>query len=121
MKKITISFVLLFTAIFFVACSDDSSDSTPDSTGDYWPTSVGNNWVYTKDGTDASATITGVKEINGTKYYAFNQLPIFRIFNDYTPLFIKKNKGDYYIKADEINKTYEGVTIKITGYEFPFF
>lgn len=123
MKKITISIVLLFTAIFFVACSDDSSDSTPDSAGDYWPTSVGNNWVYTKDGTDASAKITGVQEIKGTKYYEFHQLPIFRtgIFNDGTILFIKKNKGDYYIKADEINKTYEGVTTKITGYEFPFF
>ena len=124
MKKYIIPFGLLLIAITFISCSNDSSDnsSVQDSTGDYWPTSVDNNWVYTQDGADTSIKIITTEDVNGNKYYEFNQLPIFgRAIEDYPTFSIKKNKGDYYIKVGEINSTAGGVTTKITGYEFLFF
>jgi len=124
MKKFITSFLLLLTAISFTSCNNDSSDddNAQDSTGDYWPTSVDNNWVYTQDGVENSIKITEGDERNGAKYYKFNQLDIFgRAVEDHPPFSIKKDKGDYYINVGEKNFTVEGVTTKITGYEFLLF
>jgi hypothetical protein len=123
-KKNTASFLFfLLMAISFAGCSNDSNDNdNQNSTADYWPTSVDNNWVYTQNGVSNSITITGIEEVNGSKYYKFDQLQIFGRAVDYRqPFSIKKNKGDYYIKVGERNTTTDGVTYKITGYEFLFF
>lgn len=119
------SFLLsLLMVISLIGCSDDDStgNENQNSTGDYWPTSVGNNWVYTQKGEDNSIKIIGTEEVNGANYYKFDQLHIFGRAVDYSqPFSIKKNKGNYYIKAGERNITTDGVTYKITGYEFLFF
>jgi len=122
MKKFIVTFVLLLTAISFTACNNDSDDDDNQSTGDYWPTSVDNNWIYTRDGVESSIKITGVNDRNGAKYYKFNQLDIFgRGVEENSALSIKKNKGDYYINVEEMNLTAESVSVKITGYDFLFF
>jgi hypothetical protein len=123
MKKFIVPFVLFLTAISFTACNDSSDeDVAQDSKGDYWPTSIDNNWVYDQDGAETSIKIIGSEVVNGTKYYKFNQLDIFgRAVEDHPPFRIKKNKGDYYINVGEINITAQGVTTKITGYEFLLF
>ncbi len=110
-------------AISLTGCSDDSTgNENQNLTGDYWPTSVNNNWVYTQEGVDNSIKIIGTEEVDGVNYYNFDQLPIFglAVYNR-QPFSIKKNKGDYYIKVGERNTTTDGVTYKITGYEFLFF
>ncbi|WP_348824724.1 hypothetical protein [Flavobacterium aestuarii] len=125
MKKISVSFLLaIFVAISIVGCSSESDDeqNTQDSTGDYWPTAVNNNWVYTQDGDEALIKITEIDDIDGGKYYKFNELEIFGDAVDgQASGWIKKNKGDYYIKIGEVNTTIDGVTAKITGYEFLLF
>jgi hypothetical protein len=124
MKNFTTSFLIfLFIAITFIGCSTESDDEkdTQNSTNDYWPTSVDNNWVYTQGSVENSVKITEVDERNGAKYYSFNQLDIFGDAVEEQPVFsIKKNKGDYYINVGEINITSVG-TAKITGYEFILF
>lgn len=125
MKKISVSFLLaIFVAISIVGCSSESDDeqNIQDSTGDYWPTAVNNNWVYTQDGDEALIKITEIDDIDGGKYYKFNELEIFGDAVDgQASGWIKKNKGDYYIKIGEVNTTIDGVTAKITGYEFLLF
>lgn len=125
MKKISVSFLLaIFVAISIVGCSSESDDeqNAQDSTGDYWPTAVDNNWVYTQDGDEALIKITEIDDIDGGKYYKFNELEIFGDAVDgQASGWIKKNKGDYYIKIGEVNTTIDGVTAKITGYEFLLF
>lgn len=123
-KSFIASFLLsLLMTISFTGCSTDSTgNENQNSAGDYWPTSVDNNWVYTQKGVDNSIKIIETEEVNGVNYYKFDQLQIFGRAVDYSqPLSIKKNKGDYYIKADERNTTTNGVPYKITGYEFLFF
>ncbi|PXY46206.1 hypothetical protein [Flavobacterium hydrophilum] len=122
------SFLLsLLTVISLTGCSDDSTDNeNQNSTGDYWPTSVDNNWVYTQDTDEISIKIIGTEDVNGSKYYGFNQLDIFGnatgdAVHNGQPFSIKKNKGDYYIKVGEKNTNVGGVTTKITEYEFLFF
>lgn len=125
MKKITTSFLIsLFIAISFIGCSTESDDEkdAQNSLGDYWPTSVDNNWVYTQGGVENSIKITEVNEKNGAKYYSFDQLNIFGRAIEEDPNFsIKKNNGGYYINVGEKTTTSEGVTAKITGFEFLFF
>ncbi len=142
-KNNTASFLLtLFMAISLTGCSNDDSTSNENQnltdnqnlidnkkqnlTGDYWPTSVDNAWVYTQGTKEISTKIAETEDINGYKYYKFNQLNIFgratnTILSNNPPVSIKKNKGDYYIKVDEMNTTVGGVTYKSTGYEFLFF
>lgn len=123
MKKFIVPIIFLSTVISFTSCSNDSSNNVAqNSTGDYWPTSVDNNWIYGQDATETSIKIIGTQEVNGDKYYEFNQLNIFgRAVEDLPTFRIKKNKGDYYINVGEINITANGVTTKITGYEFLLF
>lgn len=126
MKNFTTSFLLsLLIAFSFTACSDDSSNddsSAENSTGDYWPTTVDNNWVFTQDGEETTMKIIGIDEMDGAKYYKFNQMAgAVSSIDAETSVWIKKNKGDYYIKMGEINVDLGIFTGKITGYEFLIF
>jgi hypothetical protein len=123
MKNFTTSFLLSLLIVFsFTACSSDSSNEEPaaqNSVGDYWPTTVDNNWIFTQDGEDTTMKIIGIDEMDGAKYYKFNQMAGATTSIDaQTSVWIKKNKGDYYIKMGEINIDFNGITGKITGYEF---
>ena len=63
MKNFTISFLLPLLIVFsFIACSNDSSNDdsvAENSTGDYWPTAVDNNWVFTQNGEETTMRIIG--------------------------------------------------------------
>jgi hypothetical protein len=123
MKKITTSILLsLFIAFSFTACSSDSSNdetSAQNSNGDYWPTALDNNWVFTQNGKETNMKIIGIDETNGAKYYKFNQMAgTDASLGTQASAWIKKNNGDYYIKMGEINIDYNGYTGKMTGYEF---
>ncbi|WP_031453420.1 hypothetical protein [Flavobacterium chungangense] len=126
-KNIALFLFSLLMVISLTGCSDDSTgNENQNLTGDYWPTSVNNAWVYTGGTDEISIKIIGTEDVNGSKYYGFNQLDIFggatevAVHNGQS-FSIKKNKGDYYIKVDEKNTTIDGVSSKITGYEFLFF
>jgi len=124
MKKITLSFLLsLLMAFTFTACSSDSSDDdAQDSSGDYWPTAINNNWTFSQDGSETSMKIIGIDEMDGAKYYKFNQMAGATASLDaQASIWIKKNKGDYYMKMGEMDIDYAGYTGKITAYEFVFF
>lgn len=123
MKNFTTSFLLpLLMAFSFVACTNDSSNddsAAENSTGDYWPTTVDNNWVFTQNGEETTMKIIGTDEMAGAKYYKFNQMfGATASLDAQTSVWIKKNKGDYYIKIGEINIDYGTFTGKMTGYEF---
>jgi hypothetical protein len=121
MKQFTTSFLFsLFIAFSFIACSDSSNDSNTENTnGDYWPTTLDNSWVFLQDGEETSMKIIGIDEIDGAKYYKFNQMAgATASLGGQTSVWIKKNNGDYYIKMGEMNIDFGGFTGKMTGYEF---
>jgi hypothetical protein len=123
MKNFATSFLLpLLIAFSFTACSSDSSNdesAAQNSTGDYWPTTVDNNWIFTQDGEETTMKIIGIDEMDGAKYYKFNQMAgAIASVDAQTSVWIKKNKGDYFIKMGEISINFGSFTGKITGYEF---
>jgi hypothetical protein len=124
MKKITTSFLLmLLVAFFFTACSSDSSNDDSDvQNSSYWPTAVDNNWVFFQDGDEITMKIIGTDQIDGAKYYKFDQMiGATSSIGTQASVWIKKSNGDYYIKMGEINIDYSGYKGKMTGYEFIFF
>lgn len=126
MKKITaIILLILLNTLFFIGCTSDSSSDVPasqESTGDYWPTTIDNNWIYYQNDQEILIKIVSIDEINGSKYYKFNQMLGFESILDYqTSMWIKKEKGDYFLKIDDINIDYGGITGKISGYEMLLF
>ena len=126
MKKIT-NFLLLslFISFSFFSCSSDSSNDEVAggiSTGDYWPTTIGNSWVFTQEGEESTMEIIGSDEIGGAKYYKFDQMAgVGASLTGEVSSWIKKNQGDYYLKLGDINIDLQGFTGKVTGYEFLFF
>lgn len=100
--------------------SDDSNENTTEeSTGDYWPTAVGNQWVLDQDGSESVMKIVSSEKINGDTYFKFDQFAgASEEVSGTAVVSIKKVKGDYYLKLDDIVYNSEGVTGKITGYEY---
>lgn len=124
MKKITTTLLLgLLVSFLFTACTNEpSDDSSDDQNSTYWPTKVDNNWVFASDGEETTMKIIGIDEIDGSKYYKFDQMIGGSSSIDaQSSVWIKKNNGDYYIKMGEINFDYSGYTGKMTGYQFVFF
>lgn len=127
MKKLNKCVFVLFliTGFMLTSCSSDDSDEnfSEESTEDYWPTAVGNEWNLDRKGTETTIKIIDSKKANGDIYYKFDQF--FEAPNadlsGYASIWIKKSNGEYYIKFDDINYTTEGITSKITGYEIVFF
>lgn len=106
------------------SCQSDSDDESKAeaSTGDYWPTAVGNQWVMDQDGSEVTMKIISAETVKGDTYFKFNQFA--GAANDISGTAspsIKKVQGDYYIKIDDISYATEGVSFKITGYEYIFF
>ncbi|WP_456315348.1 hypothetical protein [Pseudomonas shirazensis] len=128
MKKLkSIALVALFMSTsLFVSCSNDSdnpNEETPEaSSGDYWPTAVGNKWVLDQNGSAVNMNIIGSEKINGDTYFKFDQLAgTSQQAAGTATAWIKKVEGDYYIKLGDIVYNAEGITGKITGYEFILF
>lgn len=128
MKKLkSIALVALFmSASLFVSCSSDTDtpdNETPEaSTGDYWPTAIGNKWVLNQNGSEVNMNIIGSQKINGDTYFKFDKLAGMTDQAAGTATaWIKKVQGDYYIKLDDIVYNAGGYTGKMTGYEFILF
>lgn len=128
MKKLkSIALVALFMSTsLFISCSNDSDNSNEDTpeatTGDYWPTAVNNQWVLDQNGTQSTMKIISSEKINDDTYFKFNQLTgASSGIEGAASASIKKVKGDYYIKIDEVTYNAEGFTGKMTGYEYVFF
>lgn len=126
MKKLkSIALVTLFvsTSLFFTSCESDSNENESNtSTGDYWPTAISNQWILDQNGTETSMKIIASEKVNGDTYFKFDQFAGAGGGAEGTAAaWIKKVNGDYYIKMDDVVYDYEGITGKMTGYEFIFF
>ncbi|MBF4516060.1 hypothetical protein IRZ71_06890 [Flavobacterium sp. ANB] len=128
MKKLkSIALVALFMSTsLFVSCSsdtDNSNEETPEvTTGDYWPTAIGNQWVLNQSGSETTMKIISSEKINGETYFKFDKF--FSSTSDVSAsasASLKKVQGDYYIKLDDIVSSANGISSKISGYEFVFF
>ncbi|UPZ14650.1 hypothetical protein [Flavobacterium humidisoli] len=124
MRKLNKCFAILFVMMGFMltSCSNDDSSESAGSTGDYWPSKVGNQWVFNQDGSESTVKIQSSSDKDGNTYYKFNQL--FGATDEISGTAgasLKKVKGDYYIVIDEVNYSSEGITGKMTGYEFILF
>ncbi|WP_129747218.1 hypothetical protein [Flavobacterium anhuiense] len=124
MRKLNKCFAILFvmTGLMFNSCSSDSEETAGESTGDYWPSKVGNQWVFDQDGTESTVKIQSSSNKDGNTYYKFNQL--FGATDEISGTVgasLKKVKGDYYIVIDEVSYSSEGITGKTTGYEYILF
>jgi hypothetical protein len=121
--KITFALTLFVTALLFTSCQSDSDSENENpvenSTGDYWPTTVGNQWVLNQNGAESTMKIVSSEDLNGHKYYKFNQFA--GASNDVSgtaSVSIRKDKGDYYIKMDKVTFEQMGIKGEMTGYEF---
>jgi hypothetical protein len=76
-------FIILFGFAIFTSCTVEpyegpTSNSNPtnggsQSTGDYWPMKVNNQWIYKQDGVNLEASkILSTEQINGATYYKYN-------------------------------------------------
>ncbi|MGV7107524.1 hypothetical protein [Flavobacterium sp. U410] len=90
------------------------------STGDYWPTTIGNWWQFDQNGTTADPSeIVGTDVFNGATYYRFNSQSGSgtSVFGTAT-FWLNKNEGVYTIKIDDIVIDFNGLSGTQTGYEF---
>jgi len=117
--KFTI-FATLFLSLFLLnSCQSDSGDTAQASSGDYWPTAVGNQWILDQSGQSVSMKIISSEN----DYFKFDQFSgMGQGVTGSASVYLKKVKGDYSIKIDELKFNYgEGITGKSSGYEFIFF
>lgn len=121
MKKLKCTFFLtLFMSLFlFNSCQSDSDETPAASAGDYWPAAVGNQWVLDQNGQSVSMKIISSND----GYFKFDQFSgIGEGVAGSAFVYLKKVKGDYVIKVDELKFNYaEGISGKSSGYEFTFF
>ncbi|MEO8515191.1 MAG: hypothetical protein ABI426_00525 [Flavobacterium sp.] len=116
LKNISV-YLLLFTAVFFTSCSGDiepyegtipnanPTDNTGgggggQSTGDYWPTAINNQWIFSVNGTNqAPMKMVSLDNIGGNNYYTFNA----QSGGGATQVTrLRKSNGDYYIKSEDV-------------------
>ncbi|WP_316632527.1 hypothetical protein [uncultured Flavobacterium sp.] len=126
MKKLKATiFVTLCMSLFLLnSCQSNSSDDNgaEASTGDYWPTAVGNQWVMNQNGSEVAMKIISTESIKGDTYFKFNQfVGITNEISGTGLISIKKVKGDYYLKVDDLVYDYSGFTAKAKGFEYLLF
>ncbi len=130
MKNIRIISVLLFVfSVFMVSCSADIEPLDPAiqvpgdgngnggggnnggggddgggvSTGDYWPMTVNNQWVFAQDGVDQSPMkIVSTQQIDGKTHYKYeNFLGTSTLGSSFEGLITtRKSNGVYYYRAE---------------------
>lgn len=72
------------------------------SPGDYWPTTVGNQWVYKKDGVlEDPFAIVSTDVVDGNSYFTFTT----PVQPNTATTRIRKTGGNYYIKTEQITHT----------------
>jgi len=144
MKKLSILpvFVILLATFFITSCETEPLDSEIDlndfnsntnqnnsdnnnsnggvSTGDYWPTAINNEWIFSLNGVEQEPMkIISTSLIEGATYYNFNNaIGQGSSTTANANISIKKTGGDYYIKVNDINSESGGFSFVTTGYEF---
>lgn len=136
MKIKFINILAVLTTLFFASCSVESIDpalakqinndtnSNPNAVvADYWPSVVNNNWTYTQNGVDQTPMkIISTEVLSGKTYYTFNNL-----FGQSAStsanitLKLRKNQGEYYIKALDFPFTSGGFSGQASGFEYLLF
>jgi hypothetical protein len=125
LKSLMLTTLFVSTTLFTSCSSDSGSDDTApeNSQGDYWPAAVGNQWVFSQNGTETSMKIVSSQKVNNDTYFKFDKLFVSSSSEvaGSASASIKKVQGDYFIKLDDINVSANGFSGKISGYEFIFF
>lgn len=125
MKSLKFILALLFvtTLLSLTSCSFEplvpAIDSQANSSGDYWPTAINNNWSYQRDGSLYTTKIASTETVNGQLYYKF--LPQNSTVSTATltaTTSLNKKSGVYKLKFDDLNINANGFTGTQTGYEF---
>jgi hypothetical protein len=140
--KITFKFLLTTLLISFYACDNEALDSGlsqgngdgeagGESTGDYWPMAVNNNWIYdySLDGVqqeDYNMTIDALSTFEGNQAYLYSQFMPTVSGTDGTELesfdidfYTRKNGGDYIVGVGDLTADFLGLfQLSQTGYSF---
>ncbi|WP_298393156.1 hypothetical protein [Flavobacterium sp.] len=141
--KILSIFTILFAAFSFVSCDNEPIDPTllqqvnsggnnagggsggsggsggGTSSGDYWPTALNNQWIYSLNGVPQQPMkMVSVNSIGGFTYYTFNQATGAGGGATGTGVSrLRKSSGDYFIKLEDMNISAGGFNGVQTGYE----
>lgn len=123
MKNLKITFILtLFVTTFlFISCQSDATDEndSKDSTGDYWPMAIGNQWVSSLGGNEYTMKIISSENVEGHTYYKFDQfVGVGEGITSRTSYSMRKDKRNYYIKMNKVSFEQGSITGEITAYEF---
>lgn len=122
--KLFIPITSLFCIIFFASCTIEPFDGTiPGSTtpntgtnpgggvgvtqsGDYWPTAVNNQWVYSLNGVNQQPMkIVSLDAVAGNNYYTFNNQTSTSTVGGLQAsavVRIRKANGEYYYKNEAV-------------------
>ena len=138
--KITFKFLLTTLLISFYACDNEALDNGlsqgngdgeagGESTGDYWPMAVNNNWIYdySLDGVqqeDYNMTIDALITFEGNQAYLYSQFMPTVSGTDGTELesfdidfYTRKNGGDYIVGVGDLTADFLGLfQLSQTGY-----
>lgn len=114
MKKIKFLSVcfLAFSGAIFTSCSTDVEPLDPavvlgsveeESTGDYWPMAVNNQWTFAVNGSnEAPMKIVSTEQINGNTYYKYENF--IGASTEGTgfeaTVWTRKNNGNYYSRQE---------------------
>ena len=130
MKKLkSFALMTLFVSTsLLTSCSSDSGDNSENpeaSQGDYWPAAVGNQWVLNQGGNQTTMKMIGTEKIGESTYYTFDKFIATPIsgaeIGGTATASLKKSGGDYIVRLSDINIKVNGISAKITGYDFVFF
>lgn len=106
------AFMLLFASVLFTSCSIEPYEGeipganpivTPgggQSTADYWPTAINNQWVFSVNGTNQTPLkMVSLDNIGGNNYYTFNS----QSGGGATQVTrLRKLNGDYFLKSEDV-------------------
>jgi hypothetical protein len=103
------AFLLLFSVVIFTSCSvepytgpmpSSASNGGNQSTNDYWPSAINNQWVFSLNGVNqAPLKMVSIDAIGGNSYYTFNSQSNGGV-SQVTRL--RKSNGDYYLKSEDV-------------------
>lgn len=91
------------------------------SSGDYWPTAINNQWTYSLDGTtNPPLKIIGTGTFSGRTYYKFSPQSGSGANSGATGVttWLNKNNGVYSLKTDDMTINAGGMTGTQTGFEY---
>lgn len=135
MKKITFAiFALLIATTTMTSCENESIDSDIDLTnpenpgggnpsGDYWPTAINNQWVFSQNGVaQAPMKLIGTEVFSGKTFYKFAPISGSGGQTSATAsTYLNKTNGVYTFKTGDLNISSQGITGMQSGFEYVMF